>query len=170
MKQNLQVILKKTSPRLHVFEGKISDLTGKLNDYLHSGMLMRQLDAERMKTVDSFYDELCQVLELPEYFGRNLNALDECITDLDWLPIGGPILLLIEKSEMLLSDASKDLFEGFMSVLNDAGKEWSRPVDKGEDWDRPGLPFHVIFQVDSNMREEFETKLKKCSVQIDEIE
>ncbi|MEN6307508.1 MAG: barstar family protein [Anaerohalosphaeraceae bacterium] len=170
MKQNLQVVFMTAPPRLHIFEGAISDLMGKLNDYPHPEMLIRQLNAEIMRTQDGFYDELSHALEFPKYFGRNLNALDECITDLNWLSVSGPILLVIKNSEMLLSNASNNLFEGFLAVFNDAGNQWSCPVEEGEEWDRPALPFHVIFQVESNTRKQFEIKLQKFSVQIGEIE
>lgn len=39
------------------------------------------LDANNMLTLEAAYEELENVLELPEYFGRNLDALEECLAD-----------------------------------------------------------------------------------------
>ncbi|HEX8616174.1 MAG TPA: barstar family protein [Thermoanaerobaculia bacterium] len=36
------------------------------------------------------FDALAEALELPDYFGRNWDAFDECLRDLD-----GPVLLLV---------------------------------------------------------------------------
>ncbi|MBP7060522.1 MAG: barstar family protein [Candidatus Moranbacteria bacterium] len=45
---------------------------------------MRQyvLDGQNMTTLEAAYDELEQIFALPEYFGRNLDALEECLADL----------------------------------------------------------------------------------------
>jgi RNAse (barnase) inhibitor barstar len=34
-------------------------------------------------TTEGFYAEVASALDLPEYFGRNLDALWDCLTDLD---------------------------------------------------------------------------------------
>jgi RNAse (barnase) inhibitor barstar len=34
-------------------------------------------------TTEGFYDEVAAALDLPEYFGRNLDALWDCLTDLE---------------------------------------------------------------------------------------
>jgi hypothetical protein len=36
-------------------------------------------------TADELYDVLSEALHLPNYFGRNWNALDEVLGDLSWL-------------------------------------------------------------------------------------
>jgi RNAse (barnase) inhibitor barstar len=43
-------------------------------------------------TKDSLMDALAAVLSFPDYFGRNWDALEECIRDLSWLP-PGPVVL-----------------------------------------------------------------------------
>jgi len=168
MQQDIHVICETASPRLHVFEGPVDDLMGRAGAFSQQ-LLVRKLDAQNMKTQDGFYDELSRALEFPDYFGRNLNALDECITDLDWLSVAGGILIVIASANVLLTDSADDLFEGFVSVLRDAGEEWSHPVEQGEAWDRPGLPFHVVFQVVSDSRSGLDAKLRGCSVEIGEL-
>jgi len=34
-----------------------------------------------------------RVLRFPAYYGRNLDALEECLTDLSWLPAGEVVLI-----------------------------------------------------------------------------
>ena len=45
---------------------------------------MRQytLDGNNMTTLEAAYDEFEQVFALPDYFGRNLDALEECLAEL----------------------------------------------------------------------------------------
>lgn len=39
------------------------------------------LSLEEIKTIDEFHDALVLALDLPAYYGRNLDALDECLAD-----------------------------------------------------------------------------------------
>jgi Barstar, RNAse (barnase) inhibitor len=41
-----------------------------------------------------------RVLRFPAYYGRNLDALEECLTDLSWLP-AGEVMLVWEGSDTL---------------------------------------------------------------------
>ena len=48
-----------------------------------------QLDCEKLRERDSAHDHLAQVLDLPAYYGRNLDALYDCLTEL------GPCTVLL---------------------------------------------------------------------------
>ena len=41
------------------------------------------LDAEKMQTREAAHAHLKEMLELPEYYGRNLDALYDCLSDID---------------------------------------------------------------------------------------
>ena len=40
------------------------------------------LDAEKMQTREEMHEYLKEVLEFPEYYGGNLDALYDCLTDM----------------------------------------------------------------------------------------
>lgn len=40
------------------------------------------LDGNNLTTLDRAYDEFERVFDLPDYFGRNLDALEECLADM----------------------------------------------------------------------------------------
>lgn len=42
-----------------------------------------EIDGSRFNGVESFYDEAIKVFSLPDYFGRNLDALYESLLDID---------------------------------------------------------------------------------------
>ena len=56
------------------------------------------LDANNMMTLEAAYDELERVLELPAYFGRNLDALEECLSDL--AEQEGSVAIIVEHADM----------------------------------------------------------------------
>ena len=105
-----------------------------------------QLDAGRMKNLEGLYDEMSSVLSLPDYFGRNFNALEECLTDLEWIQANG-YLVVIKNADLLLSDEPFESLEGLLSVLEDVGREWGVEIAEGNVWDRAALPFHVILEL-----------------------
>lgn len=66
---------------------ELSDLAGQ-QDYRFF-----YLDGQGIHDGPSFIDECAKVMDFPDYFGRNWNALDECITDLEWCQAKGYVLL-----------------------------------------------------------------------------
>ena len=41
------------------------------------------LDGKRLGNADQVHDYLKEVFEFPEYYGKNLDALHDCLTDLE---------------------------------------------------------------------------------------
>lgn len=124
------------------------------------GILLVELDAALMTGLKGLYRELAAALKLPDYFGNNFNSLDECLTDLAWLPSDG-YLLLIKNSEYLLNEESDDALQGLLAVLDSAGEEWGTPVSQGTAWERGGVPFHTVFVPNERDASEFQLKIKR---------
>ncbi len=123
-------------------------------------ILLLEVDGSIMDTLEKMYQEFSSVFHFPDYFGKNFNALDECLNDLEWLPADG-YLLVIKNAEYLLKKESVDALEGLMSVLRDVGEEWATPVIQGEAWDREGIPFHTVLELDENNVSDIFKKLEK---------
>lgn len=60
------------------------------------GVYFSQLQGERISTSHNFMTEIADALSFPSYFGKNWDALDECLRDLEWLPANG-YLIFFEK-------------------------------------------------------------------------
>ena len=121
------------------------------------GILLVEADAALMMNWGEVFYELAAVFQFPDYFGKNYNALDDCITDLDWLPAEG-YLFVIKNSARLLIEESGDDLRVLLRILDEAGKEWATPVNIGEWWDREGLPFHTILQMsEDEVKQRFKT-------------
>ena len=101
-----------------------------------------------MQISADFYNEVSSKLKLPDYFRRNLNALDECIADLEWVDGKSPVVIVVRNADMMLRE-TRVFFEGFVDVMTGAGEEWARPVQDGNEWDRPAVPFHTVLHFES---------------------
>ncbi|OXM52047.1 barstar family protein [Amycolatopsis alba] len=75
---------------------------------------------ESGRTVDkaSTLDAIAEALSFPDYFGKNLDALYDCLTDLSWLPPGEHVLIWAGSSALKEHDPKAYL--AVRSVLSDA--------------------------------------------------
>lgn len=71
------------------------------------------LDFSGIETKEALYVYLQQQLKLPDYCGKNLDALYDCLTD-----IPGEITVTVEHLECL-KEALGDYADGLLSVLKD---------------------------------------------------
>ncbi|GLI39954.1 barstar family protein [Geobacter hydrogenophilus] len=76
------------------------------------------ISGRSVHSLNELYDELARQLPLPDYFGRNLDALwDVLSTDIE-----GPVELIWEDSEHSKRSMGKD-YERVVSLLRDLAKE-----------------------------------------------
>jgi RNAse (barnase) inhibitor barstar len=99
------------------------------------------IDASSCKTKRELLTVFQRALEFPSYFGHNWDAFDECITDLEWMPAKG-YLIILSKAENLLSSESADHYRIFIDTMNEAGKHWAAPPEGAA-----ATPFHTLLVV-----------------------
>lgn len=75
-----------------------------------SGHAVARIDLRR-----PVFEEFSRALAFPDWFGRNWDALEDCLTDLSWLEAGGYVLLFE-------GDAASDML---VDVLRSAAQFWA---------------------------------------------
>lgn len=97
-------------------------------------ILLLELPPGEIRSDDDIFLKIAEVMKFPDYFGRNWNALDECLRDLEsWMPAKGYVLLIPN---------SKDLWA---NNLLDAGKLIESWLFCAEEWSKENIPFHLVF-------------------------
>jgi hypothetical protein len=124
-----------------------SDANNLLWSWSRQGLLARSLRATKMRTNDAFMNELAASLQFPWYFGQNWAAADECLSDLEWLPIENGVRLLIYSAAELLAD-EPSVLPTAISLFQEAAAEYSTPIELGSAGDRPAIQFEVILQAE----------------------
>jgi RNAse (barnase) inhibitor barstar len=77
---------------------------------------------------------IARALRFPDYFGYNWDALEDCLTDLDWLDARGTLLIL-SHADRLAGRAPRALAVA-LDTLEDAATYWAEE----------GRPFVVLVQ------------------------
>jgi len=107
-------------------------------------VLVRVLDGASLRTRDDLYDAFAEAFAFPSYFGRNLDALYDCLRDLEWLDDRN-IRLIIREADRLLEGAPSDRVR-ILRLLADIGDYWANPPNADVLLIRP-RDFLVLLQV-----------------------
>ncbi|HWD05989.1 MAG TPA: barstar family protein [Amycolatopsis sp.] len=85
-------------------------------------------------TVDkaSTLDAIAGAMSFPDYFGRNLDALYDLLTDLSWLPAGEHVLIWTGSEALRTADPKTYL--AIRSVLSDAQRALGPSGGKADSW------------------------------------
>lgn len=118
--------------------------TGALFDALkheahRRGLALRVLRGGRMRTVEALMDEFAAACQLPPYFGRNWDALDECLHDLEIAGAEGAVFAILD-AEQVLSDAPPEQGRILFDLLQGAAQAYAQ--------DAHPLPFHIVLQAE----------------------
>nr|WP_207918435.1 barstar family protein [Saccharopolyspora karakumensis] len=84
------------------------------------GATAHVLDGVDLTSKRTTLDGIAAVLDFPEWAGRNLDSLYDCLTDLSWLPEGEHVLIWSGFQD--LADHDPKAFNGINSVLRDAAE------------------------------------------------
>ena len=135
-------LTKPNGPWVFRTTGSVSSLTMTVRERVGKGVVVCLLDGNKMTTVDGVFKEFGRAFCFPDYYGENTAALEECISDLSWLPATCYVGLIYNANKVLAQEPNE--LEWLLSLLQQIGTEWSTAVEDGSDWDRPAIPFHFI--------------------------
>jgi RNAse (barnase) inhibitor barstar len=88
------------------------------------------LDGKTIATMADFYTQIAKQLHLPSYFGKNLDALFDCLCDFSWLDVNTVHIVLRGYDEFLSKEPRNKRWD-VLVTLNDAASEWR--AMKGKD-------------------------------------
>lgn len=87
-----------------------------------AGYAFFHLDGKNIERKEQLLNHVATVLQFPNHFGSNWDALEECLTDLEWVD-GDGYLIYFDHIDGLLS-AHPDQFATFVEIVLDAVESW----------------------------------------------
>jgi RNAse (barnase) inhibitor barstar len=101
------------------------------------GYAIWALDGRKMKNDETIFDHFAQVLHFPDYFGRNWDAMDECLRDMEWAPAAAHLLVVNDADALFLTSPAS--FKSLIDCMRFASNHWHEKV-----------PFKVVFTTNSS--------------------
>jgi len=106
------------------------------------GAAVRFVRGNKMRSVDSLFDEISAALQFPHYFGENWPAFAECLADLSWINSERYILIMMRAGE-ILADEPSDM-GAFCRSLKLAMKEHADQFSRLHPGDSKTEAFQII--------------------------
>ena len=147
----LGYLRKRSPPHVHVVRCNVGILYDRLLAVASdsSGLVVRFLRADKTSDVRLWVNEVSAALQFPPYFGDNWNALEECLTDLSWLPGEAYVLAVLGCDSVLQSRDSGELLEAFVVTVDRVAREWEKARGIGEKWAQAATPFHCLLHFET---------------------
>lgn len=73
------------------------------------------IDGNTCDTIEKCYTTLQQQLSIPEYFGFNLDALEEVLADAEWIEEEKIHIIILNENELLKNDLLRK--DAFMDII-----------------------------------------------------
>ncbi|MBT0772641.1 barstar family protein [Kineosporia sp. J2-2] len=111
-----------------------------------------EFDGDRLRDLDSLFQEFAREFGFPEYFGGNWPAFAECIGDLAWLQARAYVVL-IRRPELLLEASPADR-DTFFRVMNGVCQGWANAFALPAGFGGGEVPFNLVLLLDGSVRED----------------
>jgi RNAse (barnase) inhibitor barstar len=103
------------------------------------------IDGGQCKTLVDFIDQVGKAFHFPDYFGENMDAVWDCIRDLEWIDKEDYALVIINYDNFLIGESSETK-DSIVDFINKVKGDWANvPNYKGEDKFRKKAKFEIIY-------------------------
>jgi RNAse (barnase) inhibitor barstar len=141
-----ETVTSSARPWLHVTDD--FDLHAAVDLVERRGGRVIRFNGTDLASVDKIFDNYSSAFRFPDYFGRNWNAFDECITTLAEIPSAVFLTVITEAEELLVADPA-DL-PVLLRLLDEAGRSWSRKLGLGSEWGGGDVAFNTVLVCSSS--------------------
>lgn len=118
------------------------------------------LEIGKLKTLRGFYEEMAEALEFPEYFGFNLDSLDELLNDLSWLEDEKIVVYVQDSADFLLTERNPNKIGTVLDLIEATCEDWQWAED---DLEFPKKELKFVF----NKSERIEKVLQAAEIDFD---
>lgn len=93
-------------------------------DNLPEGFDIVEIDSSKLITLREFYESFAAVFEFPDYFGFNMDSLDEIINDLSWIENERILIYFTNSEDFLIKERNQGKVLAILDLLDAACEEW----------------------------------------------
>jgi len=96
------------------------------------GAFIGQIDGLKATSMKEFHEQIGLAMEFPEYSGKNLDALDEMLNDLEWIKQEKVILYIKNSADWLSKEKGDDRIFTILDIFDATAEDW-KWMDEEED-------------------------------------
>jgi len=91
-----------------------------------------QIDGLKATSMKEFHEQIGLAMEFPDYSGKNLDALDEMLNDLEWIKQEKVILYIKNSADWLSKEKGDDRIFTILDIFDATAEDW-KWMDEEED-------------------------------------
>ena len=103
------------------------ELENRYADYF-----IAHIDGQKAMTLRQFYEEMADLLEIPD-FGFTLEALNDSLSDLQWLEDERIVLYFTNTNELVSKERDPAKMASILNMLDATAEDWKWVDDEGAD-------------------------------------
>lgn len=110
-----------------------AEVSALRNDRAFTAFEFFNADGSAIRTDSDLFRILKQAMRFPDYFGHNWDALDECLSGMEWTAAPGYVLVMSGADQM---------WRNVPRIAASFVESW---LFAAERWGQETVPFHLVF-------------------------
>ena len=86
------------------------------------------IDGSSVQTQCEFHSQIAKTLDFPSYYGKNLDALWDCLGDFTTTIHGEAVEVVIKESEHLKKVVGEEYFTKIVDIFEEAREKFKKPL------------------------------------------
>lgn len=113
------------------------------------GAFIAKIDGVKSVTTKAFLEEIGATLHFPDYYGQNLDALDEMLNDLEWIKQEKVIIHITNSADWLSKEKSESKVFTIIDLLDATAEDW-KWMDEEDETAKKDL--RIVFEDSDRIR------------------
>jgi RNAse (barnase) inhibitor barstar len=101
-----------------------------------------EVNGQKTTSMKEFHEQIGQALQFPDYSGKNLDALDEMINDLEWIEQEEVIIYISNSGDWLSKEKGDDRILTILDIFDATAEDW-KWMDEEDESTRKSL--RIVF-------------------------
>lgn len=113
------------------------------------GAFIAEINGTKATSMKEFHEQIGIAMEFPDYAGKNLDALDELINDLEWIKQEKVIIYISNSADWLSKEKGDDRILTILDIFDATAEDWKWMDD---DDDTPKKDLRIVFSDSERIR------------------
>jgi RNAse (barnase) inhibitor barstar len=96
------------------------------------GAFIGEVNGQKATSMKEFHEEIGLAMAFPDYSGKNLDALDEMINDLEWIKEEKVIIYISNSADWLSKEKGDDRILTILDIFDATAEDWKWMDDDDE--------------------------------------